>query len=654
MKYLTISLFILSASLNSFAIDIPSRDGLRGSEKKHFKKQERILRDRGYRFGDNKLAERISDKIKTREICEDYKVDDGVQTGLFGITLRVGIEKKSVFNYDYILNNNREEVNALPPVCRRNFLEAYKNHKAENDDEEDDYCTDRECELVTEANQLYIDNIDALEESFSEADQLVLQRVACEEMEAAAAILRQEEAAAEIKRMLSLVRDVSDCTPLEVGESRVTSKNDRLADYVEQKYAVTNIGNDTYRVDLNINFVPDHVAFQDETSGSAASAAMLERVRGCAEKANSAASDSLGRKLQFNILTPSESAELPEGLRPPEVNIMVRAADAGRQNSRAYNENITCAVVIHEMMHLMGLHDEYPESHIGNYTHKTTGVVTPYYNSNGTFNAEGMALVDANRDDYEAELSYQCRAVPNKSTIMKNTHSFFPQVVPESNICECSNSEGFQRDACQEIFKQDQATKDRYLKLSSSRFEMIPGLNQYCTRATVVSTIQLAKFEDLKYYNLVSDLRRNGRSISFVKNQASLGDDKVVRLFPGARTCSCPEGNEACMNMIEEISQIGADTNKVKSNTCPFPTNVSRSGATEVTDPINQSVFNTPTEESRIPLFENAHVEKVLFPGCDSRGQKYVSCLDGAYSSAGHSCEAVPNFCSDDSWLTDI
>ena len=634
----------------SYAVDIPSKEDLRGSARKHFKKQEKILKNKGYRFGDQQLGETIRNKIRTREICEDYNIDTGVKAGLFGLKIRLksslGISEKSVFNYDYVLANNRSELANLPPKCRDNFLKAYKNHKAENDQERDSYCSERACELVEEANNMYIENIDALEASFTEEDRIVIETIEC------APTGRSREATDEVENLAAIVKDVRDCTPLNIGESRVTSETDRLNDYVEQKYAITRTGDNQYKVDLNINFVPGN--FGEKGSGPQKKTAMLKRVRHCISEFNKVAKDSLGRELQFNILTPEETLKLPKNLRPPQVDIAIRPADSGRQNSRAYNENIGCETVSHEMLHLLGLHDEYHEGHIGTYTHKETGKTIGYYKADGSYNEEGMKLVEKNRDDYEVELAYQCRNVPTKNTIMKDIHSFYPTVISSPSVCSCEGLSGSFLSTCLDILSQDESSMTHYYKLSSSRFEFIENMREYCTGGEVLPTIKLDSFSDIQKYQLVGDINETDLSLEFTKFQASYGDFGKVSLYPSRRSCNCEAGDSKCLDVIKKIKSMGRSTDAVPTFSCPFPAKEVEISEKEITNPQTQRLFKRSGLKNAPAMLENAHVEKILFPGCDSRGGKYLQCLNGAYSKEGTDCGTAPAFCSDDSWLSDI
>lgn len=649
---LSVKLYLLMAilfqvALNSFAVEIPSDSGLDREKKRDFKKQEKILNQRGYRFGDNGLASKISDKIKTRAICDDYQVDPGI----FGI--KIGLNKKSVFNYDHILAQNKDSLAALPYNCKKDFIAAYKNHKGENDRPEDWYCSRRECELIDEAKNLYIENIEALEATLESPDEIVIEYdLSCFE-DTTATHGEAQDIASEITNLAAIVRDVRDCTPLQVGESRVTSENDRLSDYVEQKYAVTNIGDDTYRVDLNINFIPTKSL--KKTSGVAAKA--LERMRKCVSQVNPFAKDSLGRKLQFNILTPGETKSLPKEIRPPQVDIAVEKADFGRMNSRTYTENIDCATTIHEMMHLMGIHDEYHENQIGTYTHKTNGKVIKYHNEDGSINKKGMEIVEENRDDYNLELAYQCRAIPQKETIMKTTNQFLKTVIPPVGVCECSLQSGAQKDMCHRIFTLDKKTRDHYYRMSSSNFEQIPNLNTYCRSDDPnVTTTNLGSINEIINHNLISNVLKTPHQISFTKNQASVNDFGSVSLYSSSRTCTCEKSNEECIEVINKIEAISQNIKSAEVKVCPFPSRLNEDLSPEqITDPKNQIAFGFEVDaKNSPPLFENAYVEKVLFPGCDSRASKYVQCIEKAYSEEGASCAGTPAYCSDDSWLSDI
>ena len=236
------------------------------------------------------------------------------------------------------------------------------------------------------------------------------------------------------------MREVEACIPLEVGETRATASYDNSPIYddptqatrdgkgVEQKYAVTNLGNDTYQIDLALNFFAyDHGRI----------ARMNRKVKECLEEANTRTSDRLGRKLIFKMHTPAEAAQIPVERRPPLRTISISEDDNIRGHSTSYNVNFSCATVLHELLHLMGLHDEYEETHLGEFVHNETGRIVAADPRGNSFNTEFNRLLTQHHqgalEGYTFHPSYACRSVPSHNTIMQNNHTYYPAVMAEDN-----------------------------------------------------------------------------------------------------------------------------------------------------------------------------------------------------------------------------
>lgn len=221
--------------------------------------------------------------------------------------------------------------------------------------------------------------------------------------------------------LISAANQAEACVDLKVGETRVTSHEDFAQESkVEQKFAVTNIGNNTYKVDIVLNFKSFDMPRINLT---------YNRVRTCLNEINSnpSAQDSLGRKLKINIHTPQEALRIPAEKRPPMVDINI-ADTSIRENSRAYQIDTECSVVLHELLHLLGLRDEYQESSNGHYKNSLTGEAV-------TLNPTDTEEQNKLRDIKSGVLSgftflkdYQCRTIPQKNTIMKNNYSLYKDI----------------------------------------------------------------------------------------------------------------------------------------------------------------------------------------------------------------------------------
>ena len=148
---------------------------------------------------------------------------------------------------------------------------------------------------------------------------------------------------------LQEVQSHEACRPLELGETRVTEG--QALNGVAQNYSIKRTGPNRFEAGFTLNFIPNLQNPQAKPN-------MENKVRECFQgMRNVGASDEMGRIVDFKMYTPSEAQSLPESIRPPSVDITLN--DEMEPNAGNYKSNFDCATIVHEIMHLMGIHDEY-------------------------------------------------------------------------------------------------------------------------------------------------------------------------------------------------------------------------------------------------------------------------------------------------------
>lgn len=97
-----------------------------------------------------------------------------------------------------------------------------------------------------------------------------------------------------------------------------------------------------------------------------------------------------------------------------------------REHSEGYKDNIDCPTVLHEVLHLLGLADEYEETSLGYNIEPKTGRVIQVENG-GELKA------------------YDCRVLGPENSVMSNQHAaikaLFPSAKLEYIMCECKKSD---------------------------------------------------------------------------------------------------------------------------------------------------------------------------------------------------------------------
>lgn len=210
------------------------------------------------------------------------------------------------------------------------------------------------------------------------------------------------------------------CKELIPGRSRIIDVDAfRSPTMVQHKYKITRHIGDNYEVALNLKFL-DALKDPKGLNGSFnpdLNNKMKRKIQGCLNIANKAMTAPGGKRLTIRLTGDRENNP-----RPPEVPILVGPADL-RATSQRYNSTIDCPTVMHEVMHLLGLCDEYQESTMGYVVDKQTGAIT--------------------WSDKDAQIhAFDCRAVGQPHSLMRNNWDAYMNVFgalssPNLIHCEC-------------------------------------------------------------------------------------------------------------------------------------------------------------------------------------------------------------------------
>lgn len=178
-----------------------------------------------------------------------------------------------------------------------------------------------------------------------------------------ACVLPSIDLSRELRELELNVMNIGQCLPLPVGQSRIINAEDNSSPtLVKQKYRLSRTAAKEFQVDINMSFTP---ADKDVE--------MKKHVQKCMDKTNGKLlgpdSQKLTLKLTNDSAVPSNGIEvMPEG---------------HRSNSLQWETGIDCETVTHEMMHLLGLVDEYQEKWLGNVYHPDTGQISRYEDGPG-------------------------------------------------------------------------------------------------------------------------------------------------------------------------------------------------------------------------------------------------------------------------------
>lgn len=192
------------------------------------------------------------------------------------------------------------------------------------------------------------------------------------------------------------VRNAIQCVDLAVGEAKEIDRSDSGTG-LAGKYRLKKSGDKSFIAQLNLNF---------KTAQGQSSAALDSRYRGkvtqCLNRVNGQLKGPGGQSLKIE-LGPKTGTQAA-----PPVAIRIQNADF-RSDSANWESDIRCDTVLHELLHLLGLVDEYEETHMG-YTTDDDG--------NFVF-SESNASSDT--------ALYNCRALGPENSIMRNQDQAFSE-----------------------------------------------------------------------------------------------------------------------------------------------------------------------------------------------------------------------------------
>ncbi|MES2528523.1 MAG: hypothetical protein V4598_15675 [Bdellovibrionota bacterium] len=212
------------------------------------------------------------------------------------------------------------------------------------------------------------------------------------------------------------------CDPLQPGKHRQMSRNR----YQSGNYVMRNLGNGRYAAVLNLDFVPGPGASQDLVDS------MKARTMNCIRSLNPYLRNG-NESLEIQIV--SSEDRLENFPRPARNEIVVTnqphdyRGDAGH-----YGSNFTCRTIGHELLHLLGLCDEYHEGI------KEAPAATSRRNPERNF------------------LDWSCRPVTTGVSYMRNIWAF-NEILPQVRRCDCNEE-------CQRLMNAPEEIKSMFLSMS--------------------------------------------------------------------------------------------------------------------------------------------------------------------------------------------
>ncbi len=387
---------------------------------------------------------------------------------------------------------------------------------------------------------------------------------------------------------------VSKCNELKAGEHKVFQK-EHSNYYSTGNYTLKRKQDGNYQAILNVKFVQN-------TSTAVSPATMLSRSQKCLALAAPHMKGPDGKTIEMVVLPPNEISKLPNDERPQEYQVKIEAPGFGT-NAAAYAENVDCGVITHEMLHLMGLCDEYKEDR-------------PQY----------------------AQNSWTCRVVTSVPSVMRDTAAF-DQAVGGAVNCDCSGQ------TCLSIMNStDENLKKLYTSATINDVVNYQFRNKYCKEDFI--------------YSPPKDLANSDKAVALESETNTRFNLQTRYLYASTKSpfytnaytkikCTCPTGDQDCISkkqeFIKKMPSLGVQ------KWCPTGSTLTSRDRGE--SPRGASIKNnvlTLVSSPQIPsLLQPNHFNKILEGNCPGKSDGYQKCASFAYK--GEPC-AVPDVCRDDKY----
>lgn len=375
-----------------------------------------------------------------------------------------------------------------------------------------------------------------------------------------------------------------------------------------------------YQVVMNLDISPKPAYPQGATNAqkSAMDAQLkeetLRKIRQCMHTLQPHLKGPGGETMEIRILTPEQTNTLPQAMRPRSRRVEVSPEHNGRGNADNFGTNFTCPTIGHELLHHLGLCDEYLE-------------------------------VEADKQEI-----WSCRVTPIETSFMKETFYAFDQTVPQTISCDCTDQ------LCKDAMASDSKLKDLYLTKDSEDILEVNFYLKYCERETkrfesevpvingTASSADSAPKSRLGY-------RSEGPvgAITAIPGSPAVGSTPADPGFPAAPSgirfvfdrvyphgkeqftknpvlCRCPSGDNYCLNMAQEMKRRAE--NPPQRTKCPHGT-TTRSHTMNTTNGTTGLVGNVLTIQNQgnnQSLLKPNQFKKILAGDCIGQAPDYEKC----------------------------
>lgn len=402
----------------------------------------------------------------------------------------------------------------------------------------------------------------------------------------------------EIIHRVEKINKVAACQPLKPGDHKVFeqlhSNYYGTGDYLLKR---KNDGN--YQAVLNVKFKAG--------SGRLSPQEMMNRSKNCLAKASPYMKGPKGELIELTVMSQDEINGLPRKQRPKGNVISIEGPNFGT-NAASYAEDVDCDTITHEMLHLLGLCDEYEET----------------------------------RQKYGD--MWNCRVVTKEPSIMREL-SVFNKAVPQNLSCDCKLM------PCSSIMK---SSNEDVKKLYTAQTAL--SVIDYRFRAQYCKNISLVSTPNLKEPSRAMILKTNTERSFVVESRTVSSQQRAPHYFVERYdiSCNCPSGDNECLQLKESIVKK-VMTPKI-GDSCPRGSKpTGNQTEKKFSRPqVNDDILYFTSEPQIESLLQPGHFHKILEGTCPGQSAGYQECADFAYKNNRNGSCNVPKKCYDDSYYLGV
>lgn len=360
------------------------------------------------------------------------------------------------------------------------------------------------------------------------------------------------------------------CESLNVGESRVYQVyREKSPTNVEHSYQMKRTSKNEYLATFDFNFY-DKDDPDDSSRNRGYTYVWRKKANECLKAIGNGITGPNGEILKLQV---NENPKQRRG-EPSEIILM----QGERANSHAWEKSMDCPTIVHEMLHLMGLVDEYKEKQSGYALDPNSG-----------------RMVWRKRDAEKP--GYDCRALSKETSIMANQEEHWNKVFGKATlnrkiqICECNESK-----LCEKYFQRNDETFQKY--------------GHYLTQW--------------------KENEKNGIQDLVLDKQVDEIQSKMNAEINGKLPNACPDGFKVNDDLTEDfqIEESQKDFSYFRSK--PFPEYMTEQRLLNIVTIANL----TPLKKENISLVNETQWNAIMFPGCYAKNWKYYLDAQNAYRTS--------------------